>query len=239
MCYVESKSAPSGGTFETILMGASGVVPSAPGEDPFRYRADGIKHVNVFQANLKLHPSRITKPWDQEQTWGSPFFMSIINQDVISWSQALRGGMPLKYSEVSVNPDLKTAVTGYMQLVLFLTAILNPVTRSMLAKFALPKPGEGPSMEDMESNSFLTVTTKGTGAAGTLAEAVMYFPRDAGYLDTARMLVESGLCMALDEDYLPVSGGGFFSPGFCLGDILLGRLTSTGTLFSSRITKAD
>jgi short subunit dehydrogenase-like uncharacterized protein len=237
-CFVEAKSSPSGGTFETILMGASGTVPSTPPVNPFRYRADGSNHSQDFSANLKPYLSKITKPWDHQQAWGSPFFMSIINQDVISWSQALRGGMPLTYSEVAVNPDWKTAVSGYFQLVLFITAILNPVTKSLLMKFVLPRPGEGPSLENMENDSFLTVSTIGTGTAGSTAEAVMYFPRDAGYLDTARMVVESGLCMALQEDQLPVTGGGFFSPGFVLGETLLGRLTSTGTSFYSKITKA-
>jgi short subunit dehydrogenase-like uncharacterized protein len=238
-CFVEAKSAPSGGTIETILMGANGMVPSAPLENPFRCRADGSKHSSAFVLDLKLYPSKITKPWDHQETWGSLFFMSIINQDVVSWSQALRGGMPLKYSEVAVNPDLKTAIVGYFQLVLFITAILNPFTKFLLRTFALPRPGEGPSMENMEKNSFLTVTTKGIGSAGSVAEAVMYFPRDAGYLDTARMVVESGLCMALHENDLPVRGGGFFPPGFALGDTLLGRLTTTGTSFYSSIRKND
>ena len=238
-CFVEAKSSPSGGTFETILMGASGTVPSTPPVNPFRYRADGSNHSQDFSANLKPYLSKITKPWDHQQAWGSPFFMSIINQDVVSWSQALRGGMPLKYSEVAVNPDWKTAVCGYFQLVLFVTAILNPVTKSLLMKFVLPKPGEGPSLENMENDNFLTVSTIGTGTGGSKAEGAMYFPRDAGYLDTARMVVESGLCMALQEDQLPVTGGGFFSPGFVLGETLLVRLTSTGTSFDSKITKAS
>jgi len=239
-CFVEAKSSASGGTMETLMMGASGIVPSSPvgDEDPFRYRIDGTKHSENFEANIKFYPSKITKPWDQEPTWGSPFFMSIINQDVVSWSQALRGGPPLKYSEVSVYPDMKTAFVGYFQLVLFMTAILNPITKNLLRTFVLPKPGEGPTMEDMEQKSFLTVTTKGIGSSGnTIVEAEMYFPRDAGYLDTARMVVESGLCMALEEDSLPIVGGGFFSPGFALGETLLKRLTTTGTFFSSRVMK--
>lgn len=239
ICIDEARSAASGGTIETILMGANGLVPSAPTDDPFRKQVDGRKHTNTFQSDIKLRPSKILKPWDKQAAYGTPFFMSIINQDVVSWSQALRGGAPLVYSEVALNSDFKTAVVGYFQTVLFLTGIMNPLTKNLLMKFALPKPGEGPSMDDMENNFFLTVTTRGIGSAGSEAEAVIYFPRDPGYLDTARMLVESGLSMALNEKDLPVSGGGFFSPGYGLGETLLGRLARTGTYFQLKVLKNE
>jgi short subunit dehydrogenase-like uncharacterized protein len=161
--------------------------------------------------------------------------MSAVNLDVISWSQALRGGAPLKYSEVLIQPDFKTAFVSYFQLVVFLTGIFNPITKYLLANFVLPKPGQGPSMEYMEKSCFLSVTMLGIGSKGSRAMSTMYFPRDAGYLDTARMLAEAGLCMALQEDDLPTNGGGFFSPGYGLGKVLLQRLINTGTYFQSSI----
>lgn len=234
-CFDEAKSQPSGGTLDTIMLMLGGKSPPGPTSDPFRFTLDGKTHINPVEGNIKLYPSKVILPWDQRTTYGSPFFMSGVNLEVVSWSQALRGDAPLKYSEIQLHPDFKTAAVSYFQLLLFLTGILNPITKYLLKNFVLPKPGEGPSLEDMENNSFLSVTTHGIGSKGSTAEAIMYFPRDAGYLDTARMLVESGLCMALQEDQLPAQGGGFFPPGYCLGNILLQRLTKTGTYFQCQV----
>jgi short subunit dehydrogenase-like uncharacterized protein len=76
---------------------------------------------------------------------------------------------------------------------------------------------------------------------------MIYFPKDCGYYETARMVVECGLCMALEEDKLPIKGkhtGGFFTPAYGLGNVLLDRLTETGTYFDAFVhpstkSKAD
>jgi short subunit dehydrogenase-like uncharacterized protein len=131
-----------------------------------------------------------------------------------------------------------TAFVDYFQLIVFLTAMMNPITRYLLQSYVLPKPGEGPSMKDMEENHFLSVNAQGVGSKGTKAEAVMYFPQCPGYLETARMVTECGLSLALQENQLPSQGGGFFSPAYALGDVLLKRLTDTGTSFNIKLTKS-
>ena len=63
-------------------------------------------------------------------------------------------------------------------------------------------------------------------------KAMMYFPTDPGYRDTARMLVESGLCFAIaDQEQQIKVGGGLYTPAACQGDVLLNRLVSTGCTF--------
>ena len=52
------------------------------------------------------------------------------------------------------------------------------------------------------------------------------------------MLVESGLCLALQEDALPFKKGGFTSPAAGLGSVLMERLVRTGTYFESQAAKA-
>ena len=42
----------------------------------------------------------------------------------------------------------------------------------------------------------------------------MTFPDDPGYRDTARMLVESGLCFVLNQNEIKV-GGGFWTTASC------------------------
>ncbi|KAJ1483384.1 hypothetical protein T484DRAFT_1800487, partial [Baffinella frigidus] len=72
----------------------------------------------------------------------------------------------------------------------------------------------------------------GTGSKGSKVQSELYFDKDAGYTETARMLVESGLSIALENARLP-SNGGILSPASCQGSVLLERLQATGgTTFS-------
>jgi len=43
---------------------------------------------------------------------------------------------------------------------------------------------------------FLTLRSTGYGSNGKIIHGLIKFPNDAGYIDTARMLVETGLSMA-------------------------------------------
>jgi short subunit dehydrogenase-like uncharacterized protein len=75
--------------------------------------------------------------------------------------------------------------------------ILNPILSFLSLKVGLlPKPGEGPS-EDMLQHGFLRVTAIGRGKSNMECKCSLYFPSDPGYKDTARMLVESGMCLIL------------------------------------------
>jgi len=101
---------------------------------------------------------------------------------------------------------------------------------TMLARRLLPDPGEGPSEETMEK-SFLKVTGFARGFNGTEGAAAIWFPTDPGYRDTARMLVESGLALACEEDKL-TSVGGVWMPACGIGDVLRHRLVLTGSQIS-------
>jgi len=61
--------------------------------------------------------------------------------------------------------------------------------------------------------------------------AEMKFHVDAGYMDTARMLAESGLALVLDKDKIAARGG-VYTPAACQGRVLLDRLIESGTSFS-------
>jgi len=74
---------------------------------------------------------------------------------------------------------------------------------------------------------YLKVTAFGKGDKGSRVASTIYFPTDPAYRDTARMLVETGLTLALDEEKLSI-GGGVWTPA-CLGEQLLERLIATGT----------
>jgi hypothetical protein len=214
-------------------------MPLEPTMDPFRNTASGMAHSEDVQNKLPSFIFKTQMPWNGKTVYGSPFIMSGLNIQTVGWTQALRGGPALTYSEHMISPDFQTAFVGYFTQIAFFTGLMNPLTASLLYKFVLPKQGEGPSMKDMVENNYLSIYAQGVGTKGSQVEAVMYFPKCAGYLETARMVTESGLSLALEEDKLPSEGGGFYSPAYGLGSVLLKRLTDTGTYFASRLKEIE
>jgi short subunit dehydrogenase-like uncharacterized protein len=53
---------------------------------------------------------------------------------------------------------------------------------------------------------------------------------DPGYGETAKMLGESALCLALDDSDLE-AGGGVLTPASCMGMRLIDRLRTAGMRF--------
>ncbi|CAJ1960420.1 unnamed protein product [Cylindrotheca closterium] len=243
-CFDEIKTNPSGGTLETmkLALGTSELPSLKEGApEPFRCSPQGKEHTSPVTANLPSWISKVDLPWSSQPAYGSFFVMSVVNSKVVAWSQALRQGAPLTYSECAANPDWKTAFTNFFGTIAFFTAILNPITGGLLYKYVLPAPGQGPSMKTMTQDSFASIYAQGTGTKQSKVEALMYFTGCVGYLETARMLVESGLALALSpRDQLPsTDNGGFFSPSYGVGTALLERLMQTGTQFTVRSLKEE
>ena len=61
---------------------------------------------------------------------------------------------------------------------------------------------------------FLKVTSFAKGSNGSMVKGMFYFPHDPGYRDTARMLVEAGLVLLLQENKLKCAGG-IHTPASC------------------------
>jgi short subunit dehydrogenase-like uncharacterized protein len=164
--------------------------------------------------------------------------MSGVNSLVVRRSNAVEGysrGGTLQYRENVVHGGFMVGYVQQLTLALFGTSLVFPPLLWVIKPF-LPSPGQGPSESAMDKG-FLKVTAYATGSKGTRARAGLYFPDDPGYRDTARMLVEAGLCLALDEPFAEVEarrGGGVWTPASCLGPVLLGRLCATGTLSAAR-----
>jgi short subunit dehydrogenase-like uncharacterized protein len=159
--------------------------------------------------------------------------MAVINAEIVKRSVALRQmSKNVRYVELQVSPDFKTAFCNQFGIIAFVTALFNPITRYILT-LVLPGVGEGPPRGAMEMG-FLAVSAEGIGSQGTKIQSLIYFPRDAGYLDTARMVAESGLTLALDSNKLSPDGG-FFTPSTGMGNVLLNRLCRTGTSFALKV----
>lgn len=90
---------------------------------------------------------------------------------------------------------------------------------------ALKVPGDGPSPE-RRAKSWFTVTFIGESAGQRVVTRVS--GGDPGYGETAKMLAESGLCLALDR--LPARAGQLTTV-VAMGDALLKRLQKAGISF--------
>lgn len=235
-CLDEVVGGFSGGTAETMMLGTSGhgMPPPNYAFNPLCMLPDGSKSDSTatFQPSLVVKKS---PPINGRlaPTYSSFFIMAFVNADIVKRSTALRQiSKNVVYRESLAAPDFKTAFCMHFGIIAFVTALLNPVTAGLLKKFVLPKPGHGPSRAAMENKHFLAVSAQGVGSNGTKVESVMFFPRDAGYMETARMVAESGLTLALDSAKLSPNGGFFTSSTGGMGSALLDRLCRTGTHFA-------
>ena len=242
------RAGPPGGTIATLLTYVEGKSIKVPKSDfdPFLRLPDGSKSNYVLKDDLPSFIGRSRAPFerlkDSSQPWTYPFVMAGVNAKVARWSHALgsTGSQEILYREYGLSPDFKTAVASFAFVTIGFSMMLNPLTKPLVMRF-LPKPGDGPSMSAMEQKHYLCVKGEAVGAKGNRAESIMYFDKDAGCLETARMLVESSLCLVLEEEKLPMQkgSGGFWPPAAAFGNVLLDRLIASGTLFKSRIVGQD
>jgi len=101
-------------------------------------------------------------------------------------------------------------------------------TRALLRKFALPKPGEGPSKEERETG-FYDVLFTGETKDGRAMRGSVKGDKDPGYASTSKMISESALCLARDVGRDQTSGG-VWTPGAALGSKLITRLEANAGL---------
>lgn len=241
-CYDDLRGGISGGTVDTMLGFIEGNNKTPRFDfDPYYKKRDGSKS-NSRAKNVSSQIMGQTHENDfEEKKWTVPFFMTAVNAEVVKNSHAhseyVTDGEKITYSESAVQPGFKEAFVKFFGAAIGFTAMMNPITLKPMKKI-LPKPGEGPSKKSLEYG-YLLVSGVGEGVKGSKVETELYFPKDAGYKDTARMVVEAGLCLALDSDKLPVQGGGFFTPAIGMGDALLERLCKTGSKFASRVVKVQ
>ena len=160
--------------------------------------------------------------------WVAPFVMASINTRIVHRSHALMGrpwGDDFLYDEamlMGAGPlgaakasALAGGLAGFMG-----AAALGPV-RSVLNRFVLPKPGEGPSAEAQAAGSY-DLRFFGKTAAGDSITVKVTGDRDPGYGSTAKMLGEAAVCL-LGQPRSAVPGG-FWTPATAMGDSLIDLL---------------
>ena len=200
--FDEFRGSVSGGTIATIFHSLEDrvVYKATLGFDPLLKTTTG----NKSALKIKIQNQLFLSYNSLYKSFVGPFVMAAVNANVIRRSNVLNSYSDnLTYREHAVYPSFFAGFVQILDLIVFATCLMSPPLAYILREYVLPKPGEGPSEDTMEK-SFLTVNAFGKGDKGSKCKAVFYFPTDPGYKDTARMLVESGLVLALQRDKVKV-----------------------------------
>jgi len=129
---------------------------------------------------------------------------------------------------------IASAMTAGLGLFL-LCASFDP-TRRLLERTVLPAPGEGPTKETRDRGFFVIHFIAETEGDADARDAPTRFrgriegKSDPGYGETAKMLGESAMCLALDRDRTSTEGG-VLTPASCMGMRLVERLRDAGMVF--------
>jgi short subunit dehydrogenase-like uncharacterized protein len=132
-------------------------------------------------------------------------------------------GPDFRYSHFAGVKTLRYAAGGSLGLgALALAAQVPPLRKALKSRI---KSGDGPS-EERRAKSWFTVDFVGESGGRTVHTRVS--GGDPGYDETAKMLAESALCLALDDNE---KTAGQVTPVTAMGDNLLRRLQAAGMKF--------
>jgi short subunit dehydrogenase-like uncharacterized protein len=169
------------------------------------------------------------------ESWATPFVMAPINTKNVHRTNALLGhayGAEFTYGEMQMTgrgaAGEKRAKSAANQMVLLLVLLAFGPTRWLLTTFALPKPGQGPSLEARESGHY-DVLFVADAADGRQVRASVSGDKDPGYGSTSKMISEAALCLARDVDRTRTPGG-IWTPAAAMGETLIARLSARAGL---------
>lgn len=211
--YFEGKAGFSGGTFASAL----GALAAPRGPRPARApRAPGAPQVSKSRRGLHYHK--------QMRRWALP--LPTIDPQIALRSARARGdyGPDFRYGHYLALKSLpRVAGTVASVGALAVLARLGPARRLLQR---LRPAGTGPD-EATRKHSWYRFTFR--GQAGDVRVVTQVAGGDPGYDETARMIAESALCLALERDALPV--GGVLTTATAMGERLLARLQAAGMSF--------
>lgn len=166
--------------------------------------------------------------------WTMPFVMAAINERIVHRSNVLlddKYGTNFQYDEAMSAKTGFQAWTFTLGLGAFMVGASVTPLRNLMAKYILPKPGEGPSEKQQQEGMFdMRFYTE--LANGDMFVVKVEGDKDPGYGSTAKMLCQTALCLAND---VPDIGGGFWTPASALGDHLIGRLDAHAGVSVSKL----
>lgn len=232
----EMKGTFSGGTVASMI----GVVESVR-KDPSVRRVLGNPYAldpDPKKGGPDGPDQRSVKYDDDIGRWTGPFLMAAVNTRVVRRSNALLDGAygpSFRYAESQTFPNMLSASMMTAGLGAFAAGLMVEPVRKMLQKRVLPKPGEGPSKEAREAGFFkvrlVGETEPDPNARKLKLKGLVEGTSDPGYGETAKMLAESAMCLALDQGSLDARFG-VLTPATGMGMVLVERLRRAGMTFS-------
>jgi len=168
--------------------------------------------------------------------WTAPFVMEGVNTRVVRRTNALTGysyGRDLRYRETTALRGAKGLVAGAA-----MTAATGLIVSSQqfslihkLTEALLPKPGEGPDKATRDAGYF-SLRLEGDTVEGPRLFARIAGTSDPGFGETAKMLAEAAMCLALNPSDLP-NAAGVLTPATAMGSALAQRLRAAGMTFEA------
>ncbi|WP_321908398.1 saccharopine dehydrogenase family protein [Paraburkholderia sp. J11-2] len=184
--------------------------------------------------NARQHFIRSAQFDSAFDAWIAPFVMAAVNERVVHRSNALSGnayGTQFTYDEaVLTGPGLKgrlSALAVVAGLGAFMAGIVVGPVRSLMQRFLLPKPGEGPSPEAQRAGRY-DLRFFGRTDEGQVLRVKVTGDRDPGYGSTGKMLGQAAISLARDlvEDGAKAGRpGGFWTPATVFDARFIERLT--------------
>ncbi|MFI5695243.1 saccharopine dehydrogenase family protein [Kribbella sp. NPDC051586] len=208
---------PSGGTFHTAITAFS-----RPRQNLEAHRARKQAEPRPEGRKARAVAGRIHR---QQGFWAVP--LPTIDPQIVGYSARLldRYGPDFRYSHYAAMEHLPMVAAGIGGVGLLIAgAQLPPVRKAMLNRL---QPGDGPSPE-RRARSWFNVRFVGRGGGKQVITEVA--GRDPGYDETAKMLGESALCLALDD--LPETAGQTTTAA-AMGPTLRERLMKAGMTFAT------
>ena len=226
----------SGGTLATILNMVDGrytcPIKPRPAWDPLVTAfSDDFGYTKSKSKLIIKNPMGVGRVSKSDSRWRAMSPLAGGNSRIVSISQSQLGYAPkLVYSEYIAENVFINCFNYVFGLVLLVTfVLLKPLRNLMLRKSWLPNPGQGPTPSQRRKH-YAVIESTGRTKKGKSIRLHSRYNEDIGYVDTARMLVESGLCFIFNEDGVEQRGG-LYSPVACLKGELRRWLEESGTEF--------
>ncbi|CAM5316068.1 saccharopine dehydrogenase family protein [Streptomyces abikoensis] len=218
--FVRASGLVSGGTLATsMLIAARQRQAKAAAEERSRYEPDPAGR----RVRAPLGAPRFSK---ETGTWALP--LPTLDPQVVRRSAAAleRYGPDFRYRHYASVKTLPMALAGPVALGLLAAAAQAAPVRSWISRRY--EPGRGPD-EAQRARAWFQVRAVGEGGGRRVFTEVT--GGDPGYGETAKILAEASLCLALDD--LPKTAGQV-TPATAMGDALTGRLQAAGIRFRVR-----
>jgi short subunit dehydrogenase-like uncharacterized protein len=214
---VRAGGRPSGGTFHTAITALS-----RPKQNLEAHRARRQAEPSSDARKARAAGGRIHR---QQGFWAVP--LPTIDPQIVGYSARLLDsyGPDFRYSHYAALKRLPMVAAGIGGMgLLVVGAQVPPIRNALLNRL---QPGDGPSPE-RRARSWFNVRFVGRGGGKQVITEVA--GRDPGYDETAKMLGESALCLALDD--LPETAGQTTTAA-AMGPALRDRLVKAGMTFAT------